>query len=142
MNRERRGRGGCQRGSVSPVRCDNVARRVRVTSAGKRVILCAKCDADVGHIVGASVPVVSLSVKTMRDAGLEAKWGKTSRGVPVLFVRDPNASTNHQRVKWWMLDRGMWEAMNRQGIKEGFNACTLLGDLFSIPCVDCHGNHS
>jgi hypothetical protein len=124
---------------MGPVRCDRVARCVRVTSAGKRVMLCAKCDRTIGHIVGQSVPVVSVSVKAFREAGLEAKWGKTGRGTPVMFVRDPNASTNHQRVTWWMCDRGMWEAMNRQGIKEGFNACTLLGDLFSLKLVDSTG---
>lgn len=75
---------------------------------------------------------MKLSVKTMRDAGLEAKWGKF-RGTPFIFVRNPNSKLKHQREQWWILDKDMWQAMNKQGIVEAFTNHTLLGDIFSIP---------
>ena len=76
---------------------------------------------------------LSYTVKTLRDAGLEARWGRTRDGAPCLFTRDPNAAHTHQRRKWWMVDRGMWDAMNKLGVCDGFDGATLLGDFFSIP---------
>ncbi len=72
------------------------------------------------------------SVKDFRAAGLEAKWGKTSRGAPFIFARDPKATTKHQREKWWLIDGAAFKTMQEVGIREGFNQHTLLGDFFSI----------
>lgn len=72
------------------------------------------------------------SVKDFRAAGLEAKWGKTSRGAPFIFARDPNATTAHQRNKFWLIDGGTFKTMQEVGIREGFNRHTLLGNFFSI----------
>ena len=76
--------------------------------------------------------MLKLAVGTMRDAGLEAKWGKL-RDRPVIFVRNPKSPNKHQREQWWIVDNGMWQSMNKQGIVEAFTNHTLLGDIFSIP---------
>lgn len=72
------------------------------------------------------------SVHTFRTAGLEAKCGRTRRGQPCYLVRDPQAKAAHQRQTWWMVDTGMWKAMQARGVREGFDNCTLLGDVFSL----------
>ena len=71
-------------------------------------------------------------VETLRAAGLEAKWGQTPRGAPILFARWPDAKLAHQREHWWMVDNAMWIRMVADGIVDGFDACTMLGDVFSI----------
>lgn len=73
-----------------------------------------------------------ISVKTFRAAGLEAKWSKTRAGRPVMVCRYPLAKYRHQRETWWVVDSAMVRQMERQGIVEGFDSCTLLGDMFSI----------
>lgn len=72
------------------------------------------------------------SVDTFREAGLEAKWGKTRKGTPCILLKDPNGRLPHQREKWWILDKGMAKLMQDEGIIEGFNNATILGDMFSI----------
>lgn len=81
-------------------------------------------------------------VGTFREAGLEAKWGRTRQGAPIILVRDPNADHAHQRVNWWVCDRGMFEAMREdahslgddaRGILQAFDGWTLLGNMFSVP---------
>jgi hypothetical protein len=71
-------------------------------------------------------------VGTLREAGLEARWGRTHTGAPVLCARDPDGTYAHQRERWWRVDRGMWRAMEHLGVREGFASCTELGDVFSI----------
>lgn len=75
---------------------------------------------------------IKLSVKTFRDAGLEAKWGRTSRGGPCLYVRNPASHYKHQRETWWMVTKSMHSAMESAGIVEGFTLQTLIGDVFSV----------
>jgi len=75
---------------------------------------------------------MNYNVKTLRSAGLEAKWTKTRRGAPIMVARDPNSDQQHQRSRWWYVDRMMWELMQKLGVREGFDSATLLGDLFSI----------
>lgn len=70
-------------------------------------------------------------VDAFRDAGLEAKWTKV-RGAPMLVVRNPQATTKHQRNNWWVCDNSMFDLMGQVGIVEGFDQHTLLGDMFSI----------
>jgi len=74
---------------------------------------------------------MKLSVKTFREVGMQAKWGKCNGG-PALFVRDPSAKTEHQRSKWWLVTQTMYVCMKQSGIKEGFDQNTLLGDMFSV----------
>ena len=71
-------------------------------------------------------------VKTFRDAGLEAKWGKTRSGTPCVFARSPDAKSKHQRETWWMVDNAMWKRASVVGIRQAFEEHTLLGDVFSI----------
>ena len=71
-------------------------------------------------------------VKTLRDAGLEARWGRTSRGTPALFARDLEAKHAHQREKWWCVDTAMWAQMKENGVREGFTNATLFGNYFSV----------
>jgi hypothetical protein len=72
------------------------------------------------------------NITTYREAGLEAKWGKTSIGSPTMYVRDPNSTLKHQRESWWRVDRAMFDLMKKEGVKEGFNQATIIGDVFSI----------
>jgi hypothetical protein len=71
-------------------------------------------------------------VATYRDAGLDAKWGRIGTGLPVVFVRDPNATLPHQRNSWWMVTRQMFDRMQEVGVRQGFADATLLGDVFSV----------
>ena len=75
---------------------------------------------------------ISYRVGTLRAAGLEARWTKTWEGQPYIVVRDPAAATPHQREQWWVCDRAMVKLMEDQGIREGFNAATILGSMFSV----------
>lgn len=79
-----------------------------------------------------SVAELNYVVKTFRDAGLQARWGKTSAGGPIIFVRYPQAKAAHQREQWWACDNYMFESMKKRGIVAGFDSCTLLGDIFSL----------
>ena len=72
-------------------------------------------------------------VKTFRDAGLEAKWGKVNDGRPAIFVRNPQAATEHQRDQWWVCDKKMFDSMKEEGVVDGFNAWTAFGNFFSVP---------
>jgi hypothetical protein len=69
-------------------------------------------------------------VKTFRDAGLECHWSRTATGAPCMVVRDPNGKLHHQRKVWWMVTKDLWNAMQKDGIKEAFHSFTLLGDIF------------
>ncbi len=75
--------------------------------------------------------IVYAKVKEMREAGLQAKWGR-SGNAPALFVRDPNGLSNLQRDKWWIFNKQMQSFMSSEGIINGFNLCTILGDIFYI----------
>lgn len=72
-------------------------------------------------------------VHEYRAAGLEAKWSRTRAGAPAIFVRNPNATAEHQRTKWWFVSRAMFEGMQKRNAVDVFNEHTLLGDIFSIP---------
>ena len=71
-------------------------------------------------------------VKTFRDAGLKAKWGKTRHGAPCIFASWPDGM-RHQRDTSWLVDAGMWKLMGEHGMVEGFDQATCMGDVFSIP---------
>lgn len=66
------------------------------------------------------------AVKTFRDAGLEAKWSRTRSNAPIIVARKNSIS------KWFYVDQNMYNRMLKVGILEGFEQCTLLGDLFFI----------
>jgi len=65
-------------------------------------------------------------LKTFREAGLEAKWNKTAEGEKFITVRKPKEKT------WWVCDRQMFKTMHREGVMQGFETHTVLGDIFSI----------
>ena len=65
-------------------------------------------------------------IKTFQDAGLEAKWSKTKAGKPCILTRKKNTK------KWWLCNEIMWSQMHKHGIRQGYDNCTLLGDVFSI----------
>lgn len=73
------------------------------------------------------------TVKTLRVAGLEARWTRTGSGAPIIVARDHQAKHAHQRERWWVVSPEMFETMQRDGIREGFDRHTLLGDVFSVP---------
>jgi len=69
---------------------------------------------------------MTYSVKTIREAGLEARWTRTSLNAPIIAARRPGE-------KWYVIDRRMWDCMKTEGIKSAFERFTLLGDFFFIP---------
>lgn len=72
---------------------------------------------------------VSYSVKTFRAFGLEARWVWSRKG-PIIVARDPSRADGCK--KWFYVDKQIWARCLKDGIKEGFVCCTLLGDIFSI----------
>ena len=73
---------------------------------------------------------IKYSVKTFREAGLEAKWGRTRKGQPCIYLRWPQAPTQHQRERWVMCDNRMMTRMQRDGVVRGYDNSTVLVDLF------------
>jgi len=72
------------------------------------------------------------TVATFRDAGLRAKWTKTSAGSPIIVVQNPHSMLAHQRKAWWAVTTTMFGSMQVNGIMEGFDRATLIGNVFSI----------
>lgn len=72
------------------------------------------------------------NVGTLPAAGLEARWSRTPTGGPIIVARDPAAASPHQRTKWWWVDRSMWDLMKVEGVREGFDGATVLGNIFSV----------
>jgi hypothetical protein len=66
------------------------------------------------------------NVKTLRDAGLQAKWTKTRLGAPIIAARKPGTRG------WFLVYRDMWKDMNAEGVVSAFERFTLLGDIFYI----------
>lgn len=54
-NKPNKGKGGCMLSAVSPYTCDKKAVVTRITTAGKLVHLCKKCDQNFGSVVGEGV---------------------------------------------------------------------------------------
>lgn len=71
-------------------------------------------------------------VGDLRAAGLEARWSKLRHGSPVIIARDPAAKYPHQRERWWVVERDMFAAMQRDGVREAFDNFTLLGGLLWV----------
>jgi len=71
-------------------------------------------------------------VGTFRAAGLEAKWTKTPSGAPIIVCKQPTSKHIHQRCSWWYCTDKMWADMRAEGIIEGFQSHTILGDIFSV----------
>lgn len=65
-------------------------------------------------------------VGTFREVGLDAKWSKTGRGEPYIGVKLPEQKT------YTVCDAQMFKTMEREGIKQGYETHTVLGDIFSI----------
>jgi len=72
-------------------------------------------------------------VQTFKDAGLEARWGRTGSGAPMIFARNPKARLKHQRESWWAMDARFWKEAETVGVAQAFDQHTLLGDMFSVP---------
>jgi hypothetical protein len=67
------------------------------------------------------------SVKTLRAAGLEARWTRSRHGAPIIVARKSGSST------WWHVGQDMWKRMIQIGVIPAFERHTLLGDIFSVP---------
>lgn len=72
--------------------------------------------------------ILDYALRTFRAAGLEAK-----RQGKYILVRNPSAKLEHQRTRWWKVDKGMFSLMRQVGILEGFESATLVGDILSVP---------
>lgn len=68
---------------------------------------------------------MNYNVGTIREAGLEARWGKTSKGALYIAARKPEGW-------WYIVDKAMWTRAHEVGIMEAFEEHTCLGDIFSI----------
>jgi hypothetical protein len=68
------------------------------------------------------------SVTPIREAGLEAKWGRTRYGGPILLARDPKSTS----PTWFAVDKNMWQRAKTVGIATAFSEHTALGDIFSV----------
>lgn len=71
-------------------------------------------------------------VSDIRATGLEAKWSRGRSNGPIIVIRNPNADKEHQRKKWWYVDRDMWARAEEVGLLQAFEEHTCLGDFFSI----------
>jgi hypothetical protein len=72
------------------------------------------------------------TVKTWRDAGVDAKWGK-AHNRPAMFLR-PSHSKHY-----YLLDKHSLEVIQSQvdggaGLKEAVDTVYAVADIFSIPC--------
>ncbi len=70
---------------------------------------------------------MKLSVKTIREQGLEARWTKTRTGAPVVVIRKPDTNT------WYAITSHMWKKAETVGIVKAFDESLLTADFFSIP---------
>lgn len=68
------------------------------------------------------------NVRTVRAAGLEARWTRTRTGAPIIVARDASASQS-----WYGVTDRMWKDARRLGLRAAFESHTALGDFFSIP---------
>lgn len=67
-----------------------------------------------------------LSVKAIREQGLEAKWTKTRTGRPAIVVRKPDTRT------WYWLTDHMWKRAAIVGLVSAFEETMLTADFFSV----------
>ena len=65
------------------------------------------------------------SVKTFRDAGLEARWTRTRNGAPIIAARKLGDT-------YYVVCADMWKAMQTEGVFPAFDRYTVLGKYFSI----------
>lgn len=72
---------------------------------------------------------IQYKVGELRAAGLEAKWGRTRSGAPILLARDPDRSS----TIWWVVDARMWARAQMVGVLEAFRESIMLGEFFSVP---------
>ena len=75
--------------------------------------------------VTANGGMMNYNIKTIRNAGLEAKWTRTRNGAPIIAGRLDKGS-------WYVIDNSMWESAKKIGILEAFKNHTALGKFFSI----------
>lgn len=76
--------------------------------------------------VTASEPTPSsYTLRTMRGAGLSARWGKVAKGnAAIIYVRDRKSPYPYQRI-WWPVTRAMWAVMQQEGVRPGFASFTF-----------------
>lgn len=69
------------------------------------------------------------TVRTIREAGLEARWTRTRKGKPIIVARVPGNETG----TWYAVSDKVWKRAKLAGIYQAFEECTVLGRYFSIP---------
>jgi hypothetical protein len=70
--------------------------------------------------------LMNYCVKEIRDAGLNARWSKTSSGRPIIVARKGD------RGSWYYVDGNMWTRAKCVGILQAFEEHTCLGEFFSV----------
>lgn len=69
--------------------------------------------------------MIRYSVKEIRTAGVECKWGRLSNGGPAIFGRAHTGA-------WVVIDAKMWKDAGIVGILEAFQNHTTLIEFFSV----------
>lgn len=68
------------------------------------------------------------SVLTFREAGLDARRGRTRYGGSIILARDPKSTS----PTWFAVDKHMMQRAKQVGIRTAFSEHTALGDIFSV----------
>lgn len=68
------------------------------------------------------------NVKSVRAAGLECRWARTSNGGPIIVGRMDGVGGG----RWYNIHNRMWERAQQVGILQAFEEYCALGEFFSI----------
>lgn len=69
------------------------------------------------------------SIHWFRSRKFEARWAGEPGQPQHIEIRDPRADHPHQRHEWWPVDNQRWNAICRDGLREAFEAWTLVASL-------------
>lgn len=74
------------------------------------------------------------TVGALRAAGLEAKWGRTRNGGPILLARRAGRTyTDGKPMPWCCVTAATYNRAQKIGWSEAFDNATALIEYFSIP---------
>jgi hypothetical protein len=72
--------------------------------------------------------ILQYNVRTIRAAGLEARWTRTRTGAPIIAARE----LHRVGKPWYVVDDRMWNRAHEVGVRQAFEEHTALGDFFSV----------
>lgn len=71
-------------------------------------------------------------VDEIRACGLECKWGRNSKGAPIIVAKTDTKDRSGNHV-WAAIDAGVWERAKAVGVKRAFDEATAFVEFFSVP---------